>query len=156
MSYSRHADKKLDELYERQNRTLDVAERERLVQEAEVPVLWRNRIIVHNEKIKGWSMSPSHFQGTDLVESGSTSRRAQAFGLALARTACANSPSGLALLLAGCDRHGAHLLWVCGLSIGGRSLKGRAFWGGGGSSRQTASRARPGLASSTLAAKTRP
>jgi len=87
MSYSRHADKKLDELYERQNRTLDVAERERLVQEAEVPVLWRNRIIVHNEKIKGWSMSPSHFQGTDLVESGSTSRRAQAFGLALARTA---------------------------------------------------------------------
>ena len=68
MSYSRHADKKLDELYERQNRTLDVAERERLVQEAEVPVLWRNRIIVHNEKIKGWSMSPSHFQGTNLVE----------------------------------------------------------------------------------------
>ena len=33
MSYSRHADKKLDELYERQNRTLDVAECERLVQE---------------------------------------------------------------------------------------------------------------------------
>jgi peptide/nickel transport system substrate-binding protein len=77
MSYSRHADKKLDELYERQNRTLDVAECERLVQEADryiltqayaVPVLWWNRIIVHNEKIKGWSMSPSHFQGTDLVE----------------------------------------------------------------------------------------
>lgn len=77
MSYSRHADKNLDELYERQNRTLDVAERERLVQQADryiltqayaVPVRWWNRMIVHNKKIKGWSMSPSHFQGTDLVE----------------------------------------------------------------------------------------
>jgi peptide/nickel transport system substrate-binding protein len=77
MSYSRHADNKLDELYARQNRTLDVAERKRLVQEADryilsqayaVPVLWWNRIIVHNKKIRGWTMSPSHFQGTNLVE----------------------------------------------------------------------------------------
>jgi len=77
MSYSRHADKKLDELYERQNRMLDGAERKRLVQAADrhilsqayaVPVLWWNRIIVHNKKIRGWTMSPSHFQGTNLVE----------------------------------------------------------------------------------------
>jgi peptide/nickel transport system substrate-binding protein len=33
-----------------------------------MPVLWWNRIIVHNRKIKGWTMSPSHFQGTDLAE----------------------------------------------------------------------------------------
>jgi peptide/nickel transport system substrate-binding protein len=77
MSYSRHADKKIDDLYERQNRTLDVAERKRLTQEADrhllteayvVPILWWNRIIVHNKKIKGWTMSPSHFQGTALID----------------------------------------------------------------------------------------
>ncbi len=77
MSYARHADKKVDEFYEKQNRTLDPAERKRLVQEAdryilsqvyEVPILWWNRIIVHHKKIKGWTMSPSHFQGTALVD----------------------------------------------------------------------------------------
>src|SRR6516162_5109198 len=92
MSYSRHADKKLDELYERQNRTLNVAGRERLVQEADryiltqayaVPVLWWNRIIVHNKKITGWSMAIS--RAPTWWRSGSTSRRAQAFG-ALATT----------------------------------------------------------------------
>jgi peptide/nickel transport system substrate-binding protein len=77
MSYARHADKKVDEFYEQQNRTLDPAERTRLVQEAdryilsqayEVPILWWNRIIVHHKKIKGWTMSPSHFQGTALID----------------------------------------------------------------------------------------
>ena len=70
-------DKKVDEFYEKQNRTLDPAERKRLVQAAdryilsqvyEVPILWWNRIIVHHKKIKGWTMSPSHFQGTALVD----------------------------------------------------------------------------------------
>ena len=77
LSYSRHNDSKLDELFERQLRTLDVGERLRLVQEADryaltqaysVPILWWNRIIVHDKKIKGWTMSPSHFQGTNLVD----------------------------------------------------------------------------------------
>ena len=77
MSYARHADDKLDELYEKQYRTLDPAERKRLVKEFdrhalsqgyEVPILWWNRIIVHHKKIKGWTMSPSHFQGTNLVD----------------------------------------------------------------------------------------
>ncbi len=76
MSYARHGDTKLDELYEKQNRMLDPTERKRLVHEADrhlltqtysVPVLWWNRIIVHHKKIKGWTMSPSHFQGTNLV-----------------------------------------------------------------------------------------
>jgi len=76
LSYSRHNDGKLDDLFERQQRTLDPAERLRLVREADryaltqaysVPILWWNRIIVHDKKIKGWTMSPSHFQGTDLV-----------------------------------------------------------------------------------------
>jgi peptide/nickel transport system substrate-binding protein len=77
MSYARHADAKVDAFYEKQNRILDVVERKRLVQEAdryllnqayEVPILWWNRIIVHNKKIKGWTMSPSHFQGTALTD----------------------------------------------------------------------------------------
>jgi peptide/nickel transport system substrate-binding protein len=77
MSYARHEDTKLDQIYEKQNRTLDPAERKRLVHEADrylldqtysVPILWWNRIIVHHKKIKGWTMSPSHFQGTNLVE----------------------------------------------------------------------------------------
>ncbi len=77
LSYSRHNDTKLDELFEKQNRTLDSAERLRLVREFdrvalneayEVPILWWNRIIVHHKKIKGWTMSPSHFQGTNLVD----------------------------------------------------------------------------------------
>ena len=77
MSYARHADAKLDEIYEKQYRSLDVAERKRLVHEFDrhaisqgysVPILWWNRIIVHHKKIKGWTMSPSHFQGTNLVD----------------------------------------------------------------------------------------
>jgi peptide/nickel transport system substrate-binding protein len=77
MSYARHTDEKLDEFYDKQNRTLDAAERKRLVHEADryaltqaykVPILWWNRIIVHHKKIKGWTMSPSHFQGTNLVD----------------------------------------------------------------------------------------
>ena len=77
MSYARHTDAKLDELYEKQYRALDVAERKRLVNEFDrhalaqaysVPILWWNRIIVHDKKIKGWTMSPSHFQGTNLVD----------------------------------------------------------------------------------------
>jgi peptide/nickel transport system substrate-binding protein len=76
LSYSRHNDAKLDDLFERQQRTLDPAQRLQLVQEADryaltqaysVPILWWNRIIVHDKKIKGWTMSPSHFQGTDLT-----------------------------------------------------------------------------------------
>ena len=77
MSYARHADAKLDEIYEKQYRSLDVAERKRLMNEFDrhalaqaysVPILWWNRIIVHHKKIKGWTMSPSHFQGTNLVD----------------------------------------------------------------------------------------
>ena len=77
MSYSRHADKKLDELHERQNRTLDVAERERLVREA------RRYILTQATKCRccGGTHHPSRttrrsrldhvaepFQGTDLAE----------------------------------------------------------------------------------------
>jgi peptide/nickel transport system substrate-binding protein len=77
LSYSRHSDTKLDDLFDKQYGTLDVAERMRIVHEADryaldqaysVPIMWWQRIIVHNKKIKGWTMSSSHFQGTNLVD----------------------------------------------------------------------------------------
>ena len=43
-------------------------DRHALAQAYSVPILWWNRIIVHDKKIKGWTMSPSHFQGTNLVD----------------------------------------------------------------------------------------
>jgi peptide/nickel transport system substrate-binding protein len=76
ISYSRHTDTKLDDLWDLQNRTLDVAKRKALAHEFEKHLLtenysltvhWWQRIIVLNKKIKGWHMSPSHFQGQDLV-----------------------------------------------------------------------------------------
>jgi peptide/nickel transport system substrate-binding protein len=76
ISYSRHNDTKLDDLWDQQNKTLDVAKRKALVHEFEKHLLtenysltvhWWNRIIVLNKKIKGWHFSPSHFQGQDLI-----------------------------------------------------------------------------------------
>jgi peptide/nickel transport system substrate-binding protein len=74
--YSGHNDAKIDEMYERQRRTLDVAERTRIVHEMEryalvqaynVPLLWWQRIIVNNKKIRGWEMTPSHYISQDLA-----------------------------------------------------------------------------------------
>ncbi len=76
ISYARHSDTKLDELWERQTRELDPAKRKVLIHEFETRVLteayslslhWWQRIIVHHKKIKGWNFSSSHFQGNDLV-----------------------------------------------------------------------------------------
>jgi peptide/nickel transport system substrate-binding protein len=73
--YSGHTDTKIDDLYEKQRRTIDVAERTKLVREMEryslvqaynVPLLWWQRIIVNNKKIQGWHMTPSHYLWQDL------------------------------------------------------------------------------------------
>ena len=76
ISYARHKDTKLDDLWDRQQRELDPAKRKALVHEFERHLLtenyylnihWWQRIIVHHKKIKGWNFSASHFQGNDLV-----------------------------------------------------------------------------------------
>ena len=76
ISYSRHTDKKLDDLWDEQSKTMDPAKRKSLVHEFERHLLtqnyslsinWWQRIIVHHKKIKGWHFSPSHFQGQDLA-----------------------------------------------------------------------------------------
>ena len=73
--YSGHTDTKIDDLYEKQRRTIDVAERTRIVREMEryaltqaynVPLLWWQRIIVNHKKIHGWYMTPSHYLWQDL------------------------------------------------------------------------------------------
>ena len=75
-SYARHADKKLDDLWEAQQRELDPARRRAIVHEFERHLLsenyylninWWQRIIVHHRKIRGWNFSASHFQGNDLA-----------------------------------------------------------------------------------------
>lgn len=62
-------DNRLNELYLQQARTLDKAERRRLVREFErivleeahtLPLFWWHRIVVTNARLKGWTMSPSH------------------------------------------------------------------------------------------------
>ena len=75
--YSGHTDKKIDEMYLKQRRTADVAERTKIVHEMEryaltqaynVPILWWQRIIVNHKKIKGWHMTPSHYLWQDLTD----------------------------------------------------------------------------------------
>ena len=74
--YSGHTDTKIDEMYEKQRRTIDVAERTKIVREMEryalvqaynVPLLWWQRIIVNHKKIHGWYMTPSHYLWQDLT-----------------------------------------------------------------------------------------
>jgi len=41
-------------------------ERHALTEAYSVPLLWWNRIVVTSSKVKGWSITPSHFIGQDL------------------------------------------------------------------------------------------
>jgi peptide/nickel transport system substrate-binding protein len=75
--YSGHTDSRIDEMYQKQRRLIDPAERTRLVREMEsyaltqaynVPILWWQRIIVNHKKIKGWHLTPSHYLWQDLTD----------------------------------------------------------------------------------------
>ncbi|MBS0241996.1 MAG: ABC transporter substrate-binding protein [Proteobacteria bacterium] len=70
-------DKKLNDLYTAQARTIDKTERRRLIREFEkitleeantLPVLWWERIVVHNARVHGWTMSPSHMNYQSLED----------------------------------------------------------------------------------------
>ena len=76
IGYSRHSDTKLDDLFIRQSQIVDRAERLKVVHEFEryalstaynMPLLWYQRIVVNNKKVKGWELTPSHFTGQNLV-----------------------------------------------------------------------------------------
>ena len=75
-NYSRYTDHVLDELYEKQGRTTDVEERKRLIRDFEKRLLdeevhylytlqW-HRIIPHSAKVKGWTITPSHYLNQQL------------------------------------------------------------------------------------------
>jgi peptide/nickel transport system substrate-binding protein len=77
INYGRYNDRKLDDLYEKQNRTADPKERYRLLREFEkhaldqaytIPTIWWHRIIVHWKQMKGWDITPSHYLNQDLAD----------------------------------------------------------------------------------------
>jgi peptide/nickel transport system substrate-binding protein len=77
LSYSRHTDTRIDDLWERQKRERDPEKRKALIHEMErvmltenyyLSIAWWQRIIVLHKKVKGWHFSASHFYGQDLVD----------------------------------------------------------------------------------------
>ncbi|WP_374441641.1 ABC transporter substrate-binding protein [Stella sp.] len=71
----RAIDRELDRLFDEQARTADKAKRIELVRAFEnrameqaysVPLLWWQRIVVMNQRVKGWTMSPTHMIYQDL------------------------------------------------------------------------------------------
>jgi peptide/nickel transport system substrate-binding protein len=77
IAYSRHSDTKLDDLFNRQSQIVVPQERLKIVNEFEryaltsaynIPLLWYQRIVVNNRKVKGWDLTPSHFTGQSLVQ----------------------------------------------------------------------------------------
>jgi peptide/nickel transport system substrate-binding protein len=76
IAYSRHGDTKLDDLFKQQSQIVDRQERLKVVHDFEryalttaynVPLLWYQRIVVNNKKVKGWDLPPSHFVGQNLI-----------------------------------------------------------------------------------------
>ncbi len=77
VNYSGDTDRFLDALYIGQAVTGDPQQRARIVRAFEqhalteaytVPLLWWNRIVVTSSKLKGWSITPSHFIGQELSQ----------------------------------------------------------------------------------------
>jgi peptide/nickel transport system substrate-binding protein len=77
INYGRYQDRTLDELYEKQKRATDPAQRKAIVREFEkrvlteaytVPTIWWHRIIVHWNTMRGWEITPSHYLNQDLAD----------------------------------------------------------------------------------------
>ena len=77
VNYSYSTDRFLDALFIGQAVTTDPRQRAQIVRDFErhalseaytVPLLWWNRIVATSAKLKGWSITPSHFIGQDLTE----------------------------------------------------------------------------------------
>jgi len=75
-NYSRYTDPALDELYEKQGKAVDAEERKKYIRELErrlvdeeahyLYTLQWNRIIPHSSKVKGWTITPSHYLNNQL------------------------------------------------------------------------------------------
>ncbi len=77
IDFSGATDHFLDALYIGQAVTTDPRKRAQIVRDFErhaltqaytVPLLWWNRIVVTSARLKGWSITPSHFIGQDLTD----------------------------------------------------------------------------------------
>jgi peptide/nickel transport system substrate-binding protein len=76
VNFSRHKDTVMDDLYTRQSRTTDPEERRKLLRAFEkrlydeevhfIHALQWYRIVPHHSKVRGWSISPSHFLNQQL------------------------------------------------------------------------------------------
>jgi peptide/nickel transport system substrate-binding protein len=64
-------------MYDRQSQIIDPKARLELVNELErytltqahnIPLLWYQRIVVNNRKVKGWDLPTSHFANQQLVD----------------------------------------------------------------------------------------
>jgi peptide/nickel transport system substrate-binding protein len=75
-NYSRYTDHVLDELYEKQGKAIEAEERKKYIREFEKRLLddeihyiytlqW-HRIIPHSSKVKGWTITPSHYLNQQL------------------------------------------------------------------------------------------
>ena len=75
-NYGRHKDTVIDDLYIRQARTTDIEERKKLIRQLEKRLLddeahviytlqW-HRIVPHLAKVKGWTITPSHYLNNTL------------------------------------------------------------------------------------------
>lgn len=75
-NYGRYTDRVLDELYDKQSRATNVEERKKLIRAFEKRLLddevhylmtlqW-HRIIPHSSKVKGWTVTPSHYLNNTL------------------------------------------------------------------------------------------
>ena len=67
----------LDALFIGQALTTNPRERAKIVRDFEkralteaytVPILWWNRIVATDARLKGWHMTPNHYIGQDLTE----------------------------------------------------------------------------------------
>ncbi len=76
INYAGYIDRELDELYEKQSGELDSKKRYAVLREFEkyeleqayiVPTIWWHRIIVHDKRLKGWKITPSHYLNQDLA-----------------------------------------------------------------------------------------
>jgi peptide/nickel transport system substrate-binding protein len=76
VNYSRYTDRSLDELHQRQSRAAERGERRRAIKEFEERLLddemhdiftfqW-HRIVPHNARLRGWTITPSHFLHNQL------------------------------------------------------------------------------------------
>jgi peptide/nickel transport system substrate-binding protein len=75
-NYSRYIDRDLDDLYEKQGRATNVDERKKFIREFErrllddevhyIYTLQWHRIVPHSSKVRGWTITPSHYLNQQL------------------------------------------------------------------------------------------